>query len=188
LFNNAILAYPSPVDYSKIIIPTTKKAKSCGDKCFTVSSSALGGSFQPANCNHPYNSIVRDFAGKSDYDPTIVMAIIDKQFGYAMASTRVMGPLVPKCSCDAYSGHMLDVCCGVQTLSYYYNEAKRSIPSSAIDYEYKLAYLSIYGYLKGDGFSSELDRVKGGGELDSTDVADVVSRANSARSLCEICG
>ena len=187
LFNNAILAYPSPVDYSKITIPTTKKAKPCGDSCFIISNYALGGSFQQTNCNHQYNSIVRDFAGKGDYDPTIVMAIIDKQFGYDAASIHVMSPAVQKCSCDAYSGHSKEICCGVQTLSYYYGEAKKSILSSATDYEYKLAYLSVYGYLKGDGFSSELDRVKSGGELNSIDVADVISRTHLVRSLCQIC-
>jgi hypothetical protein len=187
LFNNAIIAYPSPVNYSTIIIPFTKKSKPCGDNCFEVSSSILGGLFQQANCNNDYNSLIRDFAGRNDYDPTIVMAIVDKQFGYDTTSIYAMNPSVPRCSCDDYSGHITEICCGTQTLSYYYNEAKKSIPSSATDYDYKLAYLSVYGYLSGNDFSNELDRIKNDGAFVSADTNDVLSRARSARSLCQIC-
>ena len=191
LLSNAIQTYPSPADYASISLVLIRKSNPCGDICFNISSyitsgqvQATGGVFQSGNCNSLYNPEIRDFASRNNYDPTIVMALVDKQNGYDPSNANVMIPSVPECSCGDYSGHSEQICCGAQTLAYYYGKANNAVNPTDQNRNYELTYLSIYGFLHGNDFNNELVNAQKG-SMNSTDVLDILSRAFSVGPECQ---
>jgi len=186
LNTNLISQYNPPEDYSKVSVTPVNKGVSCGDACSNIKGYQSSGQFDSTNCEK-YRLMIRHFSSQSGFDPSVVMALIDARAGYADAISA-MRTYYPHCSCDAYSGQAQSICCGVQTLSYYYSVAKQKITGSSKIDEYNKMYLAVLGYMAGENaLNSESNAVGGSDFTYNSLVTAVLGRVSSARSLCGIC-
>ena len=181
-----VYAFSVPDDYSSVTLSPVKSVKSCGDMCFDTRSYPSAGIFTSDNCS-AYIMAIRHFSSGRGIDPTLVMSLIDARGGYLDAE-QPMRTMYPQCSCDMYSGKTKSICCGVQTLGYYYEAARKKVSGSSATDEFAKSYLAVYGYIAGESaMNSESSNIGNSGYNYNPLVTAALSKVNSARNLCGIC-
>ncbi|VVB73413.1 Uncharacterised protein [uncultured archaeon] len=186
LNSRLIYLFSGPDNYSSMTLSPVKSLASCGDTCFDAHAYPSSGIFNSDNCT-AYALAIRHFSSGSGVDPTLVMSLIDARGGYLDAE-QPMRTLYPQCSCDMYSGKTKSICCGVQTLGYFYGAAKKKVTGSSAADEFARSYLAVYGYIAGESaMDSELSNMDDSDYNYSPLVTAVLSKVNSTRNLCGIC-
>jgi len=181
-----VYAFSVPDDYSSVTLSPVKSVKSCGDACFDTRSYPSAGIFTFDNCSS-YIMAIRHFSSSRGIDPTLVMSLIDARGGY-LDVDQPMKTMYPQCSCDMYSGKTKSICCGVQTLSYYYEAARKKVTGASAADEFARSYLAVYGYIAGESaMNTESSNIGNSGYNYNPLVTAVLSKVNSARNLCGIC-